>query len=183
MRHHKKAGLVLAIILIIAMIPVFLNLRLSDILDISQGSLIIVAIIIVGLYCLKTFVWVIPQTFLYISAGAVFPVIWALIITYLGILCTLCIGFLAGRLWGHEKVLTFIEKNNAAKRLLLREGSIKPLLCLIIRFFPLPIGLVNIFFGASAVKFVHFIAFSLLGMTPSVAAFVLLGNSVSLLPF
>ena len=115
---------------------------------------------------------------LYISAGAIFPPGWAIAVIYVGLFFEISIGYLIGRRLGSEKVVALIDKNKKTRRLLSINKSDSSVLCFLSRFLPLPPELASMFFGASNFPYPKFVAFSLLGMTPGMIPYVLMGDAV-----
>ncbi len=140
---------------------------------------ILAAIILVGIYSLKSVVMIIPAPLLYISAGVLFPPHWALIVTYLGLLCEFRLGYLIGKRSGREKIEKLMDKNKKLKQFLEMNENRGSISCFFTRLTPLPLDFASMFFGAIGVHYPVFIIFSLLGVTPKVIPFVLMGDAAS----
>jgi uncharacterized membrane protein YdjX (TVP38/TMEM64 family) len=83
---------------------------LEDIWAAVSGSVLYSVLAVLGLYCLKTILWVIPINALYLGAGILFPVWQAVLITYIGLVFDFTIGFFAGRRIGKTSVMEVLYK-------------------------------------------------------------------------
>jgi len=175
----KCVPVILLIVLIIVLFPLFKGLEVSDILEYSPESPLLVVLILLGIYCLKAVVVFIPVIILYVSTGIMFPTGWAIALTYFCLFCEMNIGYFIGKHLGSEKVAALMERNNRARQLLSYHENNNSTACFIARILPLPFDLVNMFFGATGTRYPQFIAFSLLGLTPGMIPYVLMGNAAS----
>jgi len=175
----KCVPVILLIVLIIVLFPLFKGLEISDILEYSPESPLLVVLILLGIYCLKAVVVFIPVIILYVSTGIMFPTGWAIALTYFCLFCEMNIGYFIGKRLGSEKVAALMERNNRARQLLSYHENNSSTACFIARILPLPFDLVNMFFGATGTRYPQFIAFSLLGLTPGMIPYVLMGNAAS----
>lgn len=175
----KCVPIILLIVLIIVLFPLFKGLEVSDILEYSPESPLLAVLILLGIYCLKAVVVFIPVIILYVSTGIMFPTGWAIALTYFCLLCEMNIGYFIGKRLGSEKVAALMERNNRARQLLSYHENNNSTACFIARILPLPFDLVNMFFGATGTRYPQFIAFSLLGLTPGMIPYVLMGNAAS----
>jgi len=178
-KYLKFAPIVLLVIIIIIFLPRLTGLEVTDILEFSPESPFLAALVLLGIYCLKSVVVVIPVIILYVSAGIMFPTGWAIALTYFCLFCEMNIGYFVGKRLGGEKVITLMEKNNKARQLVSYHEKNNSTVCFIARFFPLPFDLVNMFFGATGTRYPQFVVFSLLGLTPGMIPYVLMGNAAS----
>ncbi len=142
-------------------------------------ALPLAALVLLGLYCLKAVVMVIPFLPLFIAAGALFPTGWAIALTYAGILLDLSVGHWLGRRLGGEAVMDKLARRRAGRRLLswLRRGGSSA--CFLARILPVPFDLVSLFFGASGLSYPRHALFSLLGVTPNMLPYVIAGRAVA----
>jgi len=175
----KCVPVILLIVLIIVLFPLFKGLEVSDILEYSPESPLLVVLILLGIYCLKAVVVFIPVIILYVSTGIMFPTGWAIALTYFCLFCEMNIGYFIGKRLGSEKVAALMERNNRARQFLSYHENNSSTACFIARILPLPFDLVNMFFGATGTRYPQFIAFSLLGLTPGMIPYVLMGNAAS----
>lgn len=86
MKNYRLLRNIVLILLILALnVAIYVGYRgrysWEGIWNFVSGSTITVIIVIIGLYCLKTVVWIIPIYVLYIGAGFLLPV-WPAITVY-----------------------------------------------------------------------------------------------------
>ena len=174
----RNIGLIILGIGLLLLALKFSTLDLTDILAYSPESPWLASLMLLGLYCLKPAIMVIPIPVLYMAAGVMFPAGWAILLSLFGLFCEISLGYYVGKRLGGEKVLTQLEKNPKAQRLLSFKDSNSSIMCFIARFLPLPYDLVNMFFGAAGTAYPQYAVFSLLGLIPSMIPFIFMGNAV-----
>jgi len=130
------------------------------------------------LYCLKSLIVVIPISVLYISTGILFPPIPALIIAFVGVTCSLSIGYLYGKRLGEEKVQEVIGRHKKVEAFLTKHRSRLKYMCFISRLSPIPFDLFSMFSGAVKISFWKFLFFSLLGISVKIVPLVLAGSTI-----
>lgn len=133
---------------------------------------------VVGVYALKSVLFVIPASMLYMSAGLAFDFLPGLLINALGIFIELNITYFVGKFLGGETV----EKKLAAtkygdKIIKLRDEKTAQLF--LVRLLPVfPIDFVSLFFGASGMKYLHYMLVSFFGIMPRVIIITLFGDTL-----
>ena len=176
--HYKKIWLTMSAVIVAIVVFLHLGIGVVEIVEFFRRSPFLVTVVILAIYCILSLVWVIPKHVVYLSTAVVFPIGWAFVISYVGVTLTMIIGYLVGRNLSQERLLPFIEKSALARRVLIKHGGIKPHLAMIFRFLPLPMGLINIFFGASGIKFLPYAAYSLIGLTPVMIIVILVASRI-----
>ena len=176
--HYKKIWLTMSAVIVAILVFLHLGVGVVEIVEFFRQSPFLVTVAILAIYCILPLVWVVPKHVVYLSTAVVFPMGWAFVISYIGVTLTMIIGFLVGRNLSQERLLPFIEKNAFAKRVLIKHGGIRPHLAMTFRFLPLPMGLINIFFGASGVKFLPYVAFSLIGLSPVMIIVIIVASRI-----
>ncbi len=170
-------GLIVIAVICVPLIPKF---TVKDILNYRPESLLLAALELIGLFCLKSVMIVIPLVVLYVAAGIIFPPGWAIAITYLGLTLEMTIGFFIGRLLGRTRVIALINKSDHAKKIMEFGCNNSLLSCFLIRFIPgPPFDLTNMFIGTTDVKYPQYIFGTLLGLTPGMIPLVLLGDAAA----
>lgn len=155
----------------------------EDIWAAVSGSLLYSVLAVIGLYCLKTILWVIPIDALYLGAGILFPVWFAVIITYLGLLIDFTISFFVGRRIGKTSVMEALYKRKPVQQLFALAEKNHVAGCFMMRMLPgPPTEITNMFYGATSIRYRHFLAASMLGMTPGMLPVIFMGKAV-LTPF
>jgi len=132
-----------------------------------------------AIYAVKAVIIIIPAPALYIAAGAAFPTIWAIIITYIGITIGLCIAYHNGKRLGERRVHDLLSKSKRVSGFVEAHKNDLPSFCFISRVLPLPKDLLSMFFGALGMKFLRYLVISLLGMSPVMIPTVLAGSSIT----
>ena len=134
--------------------------------------------LIFGLFTLKSVVWFMPQSALYMLSGAVLPLYIAYILNFASILMQLSIGHILGEKLGAKRLEKKIEKSERLTKLFNKQKKISYHLCFAIRLIPAPLSLVNLYFGASRVKFMPYLMFSILGMLPYLIIHTFVGHTI-----
>ena len=156
-------------------IPAFSSITVEDILSYTPESPILAALVLLGVYCVKSVVMVLPIVALYLAAGMLFPTGTAVVITLLGIFMEATLGYLLGRKIGYQRVGKLIAKNKPVERFFSFQRKNSAAVCFVGRILPIPFDLGNLFFGASG----QYILSTLLGMTPLMLPYVFAGKAIS----
>lgn len=151
----------------------------SQILEHTGRSPFLTAAAILLLYVLKTFIMVIPETALYISAGLIFPLPYAILVNYTGIVLEMSLGFFLGRYLGKRKMSEMIKKNKYADRVVKFENDNSIFSSFLIRFIKgPPLDLTSMFMGSTGMDYLPYMAGTLLGLSPGMVLSVFIGRSV-----
>lgn len=141
---------------------------------------------LLGVYLLKSVLFVIPASLIYVSIGMAFDWPTACLINMAGILLEVFTTYLLGRFLGGNRVELLLRKNKGGEKLLSLDLQDKPGFIFLVRFVPaFPIDFTSLFFGAFTKPrhFPLYILMSLLGLAPRVIAFTILGDQIyDLLP-
>lgn len=168
------------ILILVIIIPQLAELSLQDLLSYTPKSPVLAALGLIGLYLIKAFVMFIPLTVLYIAAGVIFPVSWAIVLTYFCLMIETSIGFFLGRGLGHKRVHALADHNERAKKIMEFSTNNSVLSCFVLRLIPgPPIELTNMLVGTTDIKYHHFILGTLLGYTPGMIPLVLMGGAAT----
>lgn len=183
-KKRKKIVMVVTIVLVVVLLivlwPVLRSISAEDILNYSPQNPWLAALFLVGIFCVKNVLMLIPSAALCIAAGMMFPTGWAIAIVYLALAAELSIGYFWGRRQGAERVNAFVEKRPKADSFFRMIGRNEKTACFLTRMIPMPvpIDLVSQFFGAARVPYPVYLAFSLLGITSITIPFVIAGKAV-----
>lgn len=188
--HRRLLALLLLAIVIASAYPGLSSLSPEELLSYTPKSLILAALALWGIYCVKAVIMVIPVVALYVAAGIVFPTGYAILVTCIGLVIELTIGYYSGRWLGEKKVQETISRRPRISEFLGSRRDNLSLLCFISRIIPIPFDLLSMFLGSVRMPFVKYVLVSLLGLTPVMIPTVLVGESISnplspefLLPF
>ena len=176
-----RAAVVLALLLVVALN--FKRLRgfsQDDIAALTQGASSLAAAVaaVLGLYCAKALLFVIPAMLLYVSVGAVFPLWQALAVNLAGIALELMLTYGLGVFLGGDYVQKLLAGNKGGRKLLEMQDKQGFAMILTVRLLPVfPIDFAGLCFGSTRVPFWKHLGTSLLGLFPRVALFTVFGEA------
>ena len=137
------------------------------------------AAVVLGVYALKSVVFVIPASLIYVAVGGIFLSWQAVLLNLAGILLELTITFLFGKLLGRQTVTTILSKSEKGRKLLEKDVGSKPALILGIRAVPaFPIDFVSLLYGVSGCAFPKYLLFSFIGVSWRVILFTIIGDDM-----
>ena len=155
------------------------HLTFEQIVSYTPENLFLAALILIGLYALKSLTVVFPLVALYMAAGVLFPFWPALLINILGLALCASIPYCIGRFSGSGFIdwldrkfpkidkLNHLQMNNTLfSAYLLRVVSI------------LPGDVVSMYFGASRSKYFPYLVGSILGLSPIMVIQTLMGENL-----
>lgn len=133
---------------------------------------------VVGVYALKSVLFVIPASMLYMSAGLAFDFLPGLLVNALGIFVELNITFFVGKFLGGDVVEKKLKSTKYGDKIIkLRDEKTAQIF--LVRLLPVfPIDFVSLFFGASGMKYAHYMLVSFFGIMPRVVIITLLGDTI-----
>lgn len=154
------------------------NLDVRALID-GASSLFVAELIIIGVYALKSVLFVIPASLIYLSVGLAMDTWRAVVVNMLGIAVEITITFLLGKFLGKSAVEKKIKGTKMGDKMLNMQDKNKNLAILGIRFIPaFPIDFSSLFMGAFDFKFLPYFFFSLLGLAPRVIGFTIIGDAI-----
>lgn len=169
---------VLIIALIIWKYDDFKNIDIRALVEASSGVAAAVATIL-GVYLLKSLVFVVPASLIYIAVGLAFPTHWAILINAAGILIEVSATYLFGIIMGGPYVTDKLKKIKYGDKILELHGKNKLSAIFAIRFLPVfPIDIVSLFLGAVRMRYLPYLLLSLGGILPRVILFTILGDGL-----
>ncbi len=172
-----------AVVALAIFVAVVLNYDVLVNLDLRVlvGSMAVVwyaYLAVIGVYALKSVVFVVPAMMIYLSVGMSFETSVALVLNLIGLAVEITITFFLGRFLGKEYVTKLLEKNKAGQKLLNVKAKTKNSFLFLVRFTGMPIDFTSLFLGASDFKFIPYFFVSLLGIYPRVLVFTIIGDSI-----
>ncbi|MBQ2848298.1 MAG: nucleoside hydrolase [Clostridia bacterium] len=185
LRSSHAMGLAVRIIVSVLIIAViiwkydeFKNIDIRALIEASSGVFAAVAAIL-GIYLLKSLVFVVPASLIYIAVGLAFPTHWAILINAVGILIEVSATYLFGLIMGGPYVINKLKKIKYGDKILELHGKNKLSAIFAIRALPVfPIDIVSLFLGAVRMRFLPYILLSLGGILPRVILFTILGDGL-----
>ena len=168
----------LIIALIIWKYDDFKNIDIRALVEASSGMVAAVAAIL-GIYLLKSLVFVVPASLIYIAVGLAFPTHWAILINAVGILIEVSATYLFGVVMGGPYVINKLKKVKYGDKILELHGKNRLSAVFAIRVLPVfPIDIVSLFLGAVRMKYLPYLLLSLGGILPRVILFTILGDGL-----
>ena len=146
LRGSRAFGLAARIIVSVFIISVIIwkydDLKNMDVRALveASSSIITAVLTILGVYLLKSIVFVVPASLIYIAVGMAFPAHWAVLINAAGILLEICATYLFGVIMGGDYVIKKLEKTKHGDKILELHGKYKLsaiLQSVCFRYFPL----------------------------------------------
>ena len=166
------AGLVTAVVLNYDTLS---NLDVRMLISSAGGTAAAVAVIL-GVYFIKSLVFVVPASVVYIAVGMAFNTPAAMIINTVGIMIEVTATYIMGRFLGKDAVEKKLSSIKAGKKLLNTEQKNKNIAVFLIRFTGIPIDISSLFMGAFDFKFVPYFFLSLAGILPRVLVLTAVGD-------
>ena len=178
---RKTANILKAVFAAGLLTVIILNYKTLSNLDIRElisgaGSTAAAIAIILGVYFLKSLVFVVPASLVYISVGMAFSPLTAIAINFVGIMIEITSTYILGRVLGKEAVEKKLSGNKAGQKLLNMKSKSRNLMIFTIRFTGIPIDFSSLFMGAFDFKFVPYFFLSLLGLLPRVGLLTVIGD-------
>lgn len=175
------ARIIVSVIIIAVIIWKYDDLKHIDVRALIDGtsSMLAAAAAVWGVYLLKSLVFVVPASLIYIAVGMAFTPLTAIAINAVGILLEVCATYLFGVILGGPYVINKLEKTKYGDRILELHGKGKLSAIFAIRVLPVfPIDLVSLFLGAVRMRFLPYLLLSLGGILPRVILFTVLGDGI-----
>jgi len=176
-----RAAVVLALLAAVALnFKRLRNLSQADIAALAQGASGLAAAIaaVLGLYCAKAVLFVIPAMLLYVSVGAVFPLWIALAVNFVGIALELMLTYGLGVFLGGAYVQGLLAGSKGGRKLLETQDKRGFAMLFTVRLLPVfPIDFAGLWFGSTRVPFWKHLVASLLGLLPRVSLFTVFGEA------
>lgn len=179
--NKKAADILKALFAAGLFIAIILNYKTLSNLDIRElisgaGSMATAAGIVLGVYFLKSLVFVVPASLIYISVGMAFSPVAAIAINFIGIMIEITSTYIMGRILGKDAVEKKLSGNKAGQKLLNMKSKSRNLMIFTIRFTGIPIDFSSLFMGAFDFKFIPYFFLSLLGLLPRVGLLTVIGD-------
>lgn len=145
----------------------------------ASSSMAVAVAAILGVYLVKSVLFIIPASLIYISVGMAFPAGTAILINFGGIVLEVFVTYFLGVFLGGDYVNALLSKNKAGRKILEKKFNDSFPILLGIRFLPVfPIDFVSLFWGASKCGFGKYFFASILGIMPRVILFTILGDGI-----
>ncbi len=174
-----RAGVAM-VIFVLAVIN-YEKLKNIDVRALVDASSTLVAAIatIWGVYLVKSVLFIIPASLIYISIGMAFDTWQACLISLVGIVLEVTVTYFLGLFLGGDYVNKLLAKSKGGQKILDMKFNDNFPAFLVIRALPVfPIDFVSLFWGASKAKFPRYFFASVIGIMPRVVLFTILGDGI-----
>lgn len=190
--HEKKASSVIKRVVQIAplvMIGVcvllyfrfFRGVTIEDILEFTPENLWLAALVMIGLFALKSLSMFFPMLILIAASGSIFPsYLSAIAVNSIGVAVMLLIPYAIGRFAEREFVEGLISKNKNADKLREIKSENELFIAYFLRVINiLPCDLVSMFLGSTGFGLVKYLAGSFAGVLPGMIATTIIGANMN----
>lgn len=179
-KHRRLIFAVLLLAVVAILFPHVRELPVAELLDHAESP-VVAALILIGLFCVKSVLFVIPLVALYIGAGVLFPVGWALAVVCAGLVCELLLAYWLGCYLAADWITEHVKKSAHAAKLLNTASRKKGTVCFLARLLPLPLpfDIVSMFLGANKIPLRVYLPLSLLGLCPTMIPWVVAGGAIA----
>ena len=155
------------------------NFSLQELLRYQPENPLPAALVMCGLFLLKSVDFIIFSPILYAASGIMFPLPAALLLNLLGSLILSIVPYFVGQSlgapileWIYRKYPKFSETGHLSKR-----GTF--LLTVVLRCVGIPINIVSLYMGAANFSFWPYLAGSVLGILPIMLPYTVIGESAA----
>lgn len=174
-----RAGVAMAIF-VLAVVN-YEKLKNIDVRALVEGSssLLLAVFTLWGVYLVKSVLFIIPASLIYISTGMAFSPLTASLISLVGIVIEVTLTYFLGLFLGGDYVNKLLAKSKGGQKILDMKINDNFPAFLVIRALPVfPIDFVSLFWGASKAKFPRYFLASVIGIMPRVVLFTILGDGI-----
>ncbi|MBQ8786121.1 MAG: TVP38/TMEM64 family protein [Oscillospiraceae bacterium] len=191
MREKKATSLIKRVIQIAPLIMIgvcillyfrfFRGVTIEDILEFTPENLWLAALVMIGLFALKSLSMFFPMLILIAASGSIFPsYLSAIAVNSVGVAVMLLIPYAIGRFAEREFVEGLISKNKNADKLREIKSENELFIAYFLRVINiLPCDLVSMFLGSTGFGFVKYLAGSFAGVLPGMIATTVIGANMS----
>ena len=147
---------------------------------VDASSTVLTAVLTLwGIYLVKSVLFIIPASLIYISTGMAFDLWQACLISLVGIVLEVTATYFLGLFLGGDYVNKLLAKSKGGQKILDMKFNDNFPAFLGIRALPVfPIDFVSLFWGASKAKFPRYFFASVIGIMPRVILFTILGDGI-----
>lgn len=173
--------IIIPVILLAVVITNYDTLKNLDVRELVSGTsnIAIAFAIVIGIYCAKSVLFVIPAMLIYTSVGMVFETWQAIIINIIGIFAEVLLTYLLGMFLGGDYVKKLLSKNKGGQKILETNIENKFFPLLVIRALPVfPIDFMSLFLGSMKSNIFTYLIVSVVGIAPRVILFTILGEGI-----
>lgn len=145
----------------------------------NSANIYFAIITIFGVYIVKSVMFIIPASLIYISVGMAFSPFQAILINLIGIVIEVTITYFLGLFLGGDYVNALLAKSKGGRKVLELDINNRFPILLGIRALPVfPIDFLSLFWGAAKCNFAKYFLASVIGIMPRVILFTILGDGI-----
>lgn len=176
----KVLPLVVTVALVIACLFFLRDVSFETILSLTPDNLFLAALVLLGLYAVKSLSVVFPLTVFFVAAGVIFPFWAAVLMGFAGLMVSFTIPWCIGR-WSGAETLENLSAKYPKLRGLRELGSENKLfISFILRAVAIvPGDVASMLLGATKIPYVPFIIGSQLGLLPGMLLQTMIGNALN----
>lgn len=164
--------------IIVAAIFIFKDLQIEDIIKFTPSNLFLAAVVMMGIYAVKSMSMVFPVSVLLMSSGIIYSYGLAVFVNILGILISFTIPYLAGKFSGKDILNKFLKKYPKINKVFEKGKNNNIFTAYIIRTAGVPLDVASLVMGASGISYKSFIIGSLMGMIPKIIFYTTVGSTI-----
>ena len=152
----------------------------EGIVSLTPGNLFLAALVMIGLFALKSLSVVIYSGLLYVASGILFPLPVAVLVNFLGTAVMVTIPYLLGKRTGGSAVEQVVEKYPKAAQLHQFRARNDFMFVFLVRIIGrLPSDVVSMYMGAVGGAYRSYLPACLMGMLPHMITFPIMGGSIT----
>lgn len=175
----KQIFIILCLALIVVLAITKPEFSVQQILDYAPQNVFLAAVVIIGIFALKSITFVFPIIVIQIATGHLFSVWGALLVNLLGLIVCITLPYFMGRILGMEKLDKFISKYPALIKLMEKQNDNTFFLCFFLRVIScLPGDVVTLYLGATKAPFMKNLIGGVLGTLPTMILATLMGTNI-----
>ncbi len=182
-KNHKRSVfhyILGALLLIIVTIYLLINgsKTINTLIDFSRDNLLITTAILFLLFAVKSVTFGLPYALLFATVGAIYPLIWAIIVNIVGIYINIQIPYFVGRHRGEVFVIYTREKFPLIEKFYTISEKSEFLFTFIIKIIgKIPHEITNLFLGALKISYLSYIFASLIALFPTMLSITLIAKN------
>lgn len=179
-RIIQIAPIVMVALCVIIYLKFFRGVTIEHILEFTPKNLWLAALVMIGLFGMKSLSMFFPMMILVVASGSIFPNYFAaLSVNAAGIIVMLALPYLIGRFAEREFVEKLISKNKNADKLREFQSENEFFIAFFLRVINiLPCDIVSMFLGSVGFSPIKYFVGSFLGILPGLITTTLMGSSV-----
>lgn len=181
---YSKYILILVWVIAVIVALLFVNdISISDtlnrILDYTDSNKLVTSLVLLGLFALKSMIFVLHIDLLYIAVSACLPLPWAICVNVLGTLITFIIPYFIAHNQGSNMVEKLTAKYPKVEKITNKRKDNDFMFSFTVRLMGgIPYDIVSYLMGALGVNFVNYLISGIIALIPDIILCQIAGNSM-----